>query len=142
MDELLYPEEALAFLLQMRCDPNARRGFECVSTSFHWSDEGLFQAMRLCRNHDSRATFYTMVFRTSLIKGEPAEEYRRNWEQLRAACPDWPGFRPERCSTALLPAWRRALKRMCIGFERELRKSERGAIPSADPGAAANDVGV
>ncbi|HEV3343025.1 MAG TPA: hypothetical protein VG125_21805 [Pirellulales bacterium] len=69
MDEVLYPEEALAFLRQMRYDPDARRVFENLSASFHWSDEGLRQAMRLCRNHDSRATFYTMVFRTSLHQG-------------------------------------------------------------------------
>ncbi len=124
MDEVLYPEEALAFLHQMRHAPDAHRGFECLSTSFHWSDEGLQRAMRLCMNYGSRATFYTMVFRTSLIKGEPVEVYRRNWDQLRAACPDWPGFRPERCGTELLPAWQRAIKRMCIGFEREMRSSK------------------
>jgi hypothetical protein len=107
-------------------DPAARRGLECLSTSFHWSDEGLPQAMRLCLNHGSRAIFYAMVFRTSLIKGEPIEEYRRTWEQLWAACPEWPGFRPERSSTDLLPAWQRALKRMCIDFERDMRESEHG----------------
>jgi hypothetical protein len=137
MDEMLYPEEALAFLRQMRHDPEARQGFECLSTSFHWSDEGLPRAMRLCMNHGSRATFHTMVFRTSLIKGEPIEAYRRNWEQLRAAWPEWPGFRPERCSTDLLPAWQRALKRMCIGFEREMRESERGEVAEAEPEATA-----
>lgn len=126
MDEILYPEEALVFLRKMQYDPEARRGFEGLSTSFYWSDEGLPPAMRLCRDHESRATFYTMVFRTSLIRGEPIEEYRRNWKQLQAACPEWPGFRSERCSTDLLPAWQRELKRMCIGFEREMRESERG----------------
>jgi len=128
MDEVVYPEEALTFLRQMRHDPVARRGIECLSTSFHWSDEGLPRAMRLCLNHESRATFYTMLFRTSLIKGDPMEEYRRNWEQLQAASPEWPGFRPERCSTDLFPAWQRALKRMWIGFEREIRGPE-GARP-------------
>ena len=136
MDEVLYPEEALAFLRQMRFDPTARRGFECLSTSFHWSDEGLPRAMRLCMNHGSRANFYTRVFRTSLIKGEPVEEYRRNWDQLRAACPDWPGLRAERCSTDLHPEWRRALKRMCVDFERDMRESEHGGAPDAEPGAA------
>jgi hypothetical protein len=133
MDEMLFPEDALAFLRQTCYDPDARRGFECLSTSFHWSDERLPQAMRLCLNHGSRATFYVMVFRTSLIKGEPIEEYCRNWKQLREACPEWPGFRPERCSTELLPAWQRALKRMCIGFERDLRESDRGAGQLAEP---------
>jgi hypothetical protein len=136
MDEVLYPEEALAFLQTMRYAPDARRGFEGLSGSFHWSDEGLPRAMRLCLNYESRATFYTMVFRTSLIKGEPIEEYRRNWDQLRATCPDWPGFRPERCGTDLLPAWQRTLKRMCVGFERDLRHLE----PRADSDAGPTDA--
>ncbi|HZN65507.1 MAG TPA: hypothetical protein VFB66_09410, partial [Tepidisphaeraceae bacterium] len=58
---------------------------------------------------------------------------RRNWDQLRAACPEWPGFRLERCSIDLLPAWQRALKRMCIDFEREMRESERREGQQAEP---------
>jgi hypothetical protein len=142
MDEMLFPEEALAFLRQARYDPGACRGLECLSTSFHWSDERLPQAMRLCMNHGSRATFYLMVFRTSLIKGEPIAEYRPTWDQLRAACPGWPGFRRERCGTELLPTWQRALKRMCIGFEREMRESERGEGQTAEPGAAPDPAGM
>jgi len=136
MNDILFPEEALALLRQARYDPEARRGFECLSTSFHWSDERLPQAMRLCLNGGSRAHFYTMVFRTSLIKGEPIEEYRRTWEQLQSACPEWPGFRPERCSPRLLPAWERALKRMCIEFKRGSRESERRKERPAEPGAS------
>lgn len=142
MDEILYPEEALAFLRQKRHDPQASRGFESLSTSFHWSDEGLPRAMRLCMKHESRATFYTMAFRTSLIKGEPIEEYRRNWDQLLGACPEWPGFRPERCSVDLLPAWRRECKRMCIGFERWIRGTVRGEGAGADPDAALDPAGI
>jgi hypothetical protein len=141
MDELLYPDEALAYLRRMRYHPDARRGFECLSTSFHWSDEGLPRAMRLCANHESRATFYTMVFRSSLIKGEPIEEYRRNWEQLRAECPEWPGFRPERCGSELLPEWERAAKRMCVDVEREMRAAGRGDGGEVEPGAAGEPSG-
>jgi hypothetical protein len=39
MDERLFPDEALAFLREARCDPGARRGLEALSWSFHWSDE-------------------------------------------------------------------------------------------------------
>jgi hypothetical protein len=124
MDEMSFPEEALAFLRDARYDPDARRGFECLTTSFHWSDERLSRVVRLCLNHESRAYFYAMVYRTSLIKREPVEEYRRTWDQLREACPDWPGFRPERCSPDLFPAWQRELKRMCIGIERDSCASE------------------
>lgn len=125
MDEMLFPEEALAFLRQMQYDPDARRGFECMSTGFHWSDEGLPRAMRLCLNHGSRATFYTMLFRTSLMKGQPEEACRQTWEQLREACPDWPGLRAERCSSDLLPQWRTALRRMCLDVDRD-RKTPKG----------------
>ena len=103
MDEMVYPEEALAFLRQMRYDEHARRGFEWLSTSFHWADEGLPRAMRLCMRHGSRATFYTMVFRTSLIKGEPIEEYRRSGRNSARLARTGRGFRPERCNTDLLP---------------------------------------
>lgn len=136
MDDMLFPEEALALLRQTRYDPEARRGFECLSTSFHWSDERLPQVMRLCLNHNSRAHRCVMEYRTSLIQGKPIEEYRRTWEQLQDACSEWPGFRPERCSPSLLPEWQRALKRMCIGFEREMRESEAGEGQSAEAGAA------
>jgi hypothetical protein len=28
-----------------------------------------------------------------LFQGSPVEEYRRTWDQLQEACPEWPGFR-------------------------------------------------
>jgi hypothetical protein len=101
MDEMLFPDEAVAFLRETRYDPDARRGFEALTCALHWSDERLPRVARMCMNHGSRAYFYLMVFRSSLIQGKPKEEYRRTWDQLEAACPDWPGFRPERSSTEL-----------------------------------------
>ena len=125
VDEILFPEEALAFLREARYDPNACRGMESLSASFHWSDEWLSRVVRLCLDHSSRAYFYVIVYRTSLIEGKPIEEYRRVWEHLLQACPEWPGFRPERCSTDLRLALGRTRKRLCIDFERDLRESER-----------------
>ena len=114
MDEMLFPEEGLTLLRTARYDPTAKRGFEWLTCAFHWSDELLSKVARICLNHESRAYFYAMVFRSSLIKGTPIEEYRRTWDQLRVACPDWPGFRPERCSTDLAPALERIIKRQCM----------------------------
>jgi hypothetical protein len=124
MDEMLFPDEALAFLGNARYDRAAKRGFEGLTCAFHWSDELLFQVHRICRNHESRAFFYVMVFRSSLIQRKPIEEYRRTWDQLREACPEWPGFRPERCSTELARDLVRTMKRQCIALEREMREAE------------------
>lgn len=126
MDEMLFPKEALAILRQARYDPQARRGLEYLTMSFHWSDERLTQVVRPCRKHDSRAYHFAMVFRTSLMQGTPVEEYRRTWNQLREACPEWPGFRPERCSPDLLPIWQREVRRMCLGLEREFGELQEG----------------
>jgi hypothetical protein len=126
MDEMLFPDEALAVLRQARYNPQARRGLEYLTMSFHWSDEGLSQAVRACRKHDSRAYHFAMVLRTSVMQGTPVEEYRPTWDQLRKACPEWPGFRPQRCSPELLPVWQREVRRMCLGLERELRDVEQG----------------
>ena len=114
MDEMLFPEEVLAILREARYDPEARRGFEALRASFHWSDECLPRVSRLCMNRESQACFNVMVYRSSLIRGKAIEEFRRTWEQLREACPEWPGFRPERCSTDLASDLDRAIKKMCL----------------------------
>jgi hypothetical protein len=126
MDEMLFPEEALAMLQQARYDPEARRGYEALTCAFYWSDELLSKVHRICLNHGSRAYFYLMVFRSSHVRSKPIEEYRRTWEQLQAAAPEWPGFRPERCSTDIARDLDRTTKRQCIALERELREVVEG----------------
>jgi hypothetical protein len=101
MDPMLFPDEALGLLREARHDPEAERGFNKASGAFLWSDELLHRARPLCAKGGSHAELYLLRYRRSLICGEPIEEYRRPWDQLRAACPDWPGFRPERSTTAL-----------------------------------------
>lgn len=122
MDEMLFPAEALQVLRQACHDPDATRGIESLSTGFYWSDEQWERARRICRRHASRAPFYILAYRSSLIQGQPMEEYRPTWDQLQMECPNWPGFRRERGSTDLLPERERKL--ICIGIEKELRNLE------------------
>lgn len=88
MDEMLFPDGALAFPDEARYDRSARRGFEALTGALYWSDERLPRVARMCMSKGSRAYFCLMVFRSSLIRGEPKEEYRRTWDHLKVACPD------------------------------------------------------
>lgn len=119
--ELLFPDDGLAVLQKASYDPAAERGFEGLSRSFFWSDELLRNFMRVCRNHGSMAHRFVMEYRSSLMLGGAIEEYLPVWEQLQNACPAWPGFRPERCSSDLARDLKRAWKRQCLDFERLLR---------------------
>jgi hypothetical protein len=114
VDSLLIPGEALTQLRQARFDPRANRGFNRAAWAFLWSDELLHHVRPICKAQGSRAESCLLAFRSSLIEGRPIEEYRGPWEQLRAAVPEWPGFRPERCSTNLARAlrWERRLQRL------------------------------
>src|SRR5262249_44476426 len=96
MDEMLFPEAALAILRQARWDPNATHSFEVVSGGFAWSDERLQEAAAACMEHRSWAFRYLMGYRASLTRGAPREELRPPWDQLLRECPEWPGFRSER----------------------------------------------
>lgn len=127
MSDELFPDEALAFLQKARFDEHATRGFELMSLSFWWSDEKLREVGRICRSNESHAHRAVMEFRSSLILGRPIEVYRPAWDQLLAACPNWPGFRPERLSPDLLSEWTREKRRACVAFEREVR-----SMPTAD----------
>jgi hypothetical protein len=102
MAEMLFPDEALDLLREAQYDPEARRSFEELPCAFHWSDELLHQAGTICSKHESRADFYLLAFRSSLIREEPIEEYSGPWDQLSQACPAWPGFRLERSSSELV----------------------------------------
>jgi hypothetical protein len=104
MNPLLFPDDALDILAQAHHDPNAERGYNAESAAFLWTDERLHLTRATCERLGSRAEVHLLRYRTSLIRGEPVEEYRAPWDQLQAACPDWPGFRPERQAPALARA--------------------------------------
>jgi hypothetical protein len=130
VDEMLFPDEALACLREARYDPDARRGFEALTCALHWSDERLPRVARMCMNHGSSAYFYLMVFRSSLIRGKPREEYRRTWDQLMAACPDWPGFRLERCSSELSEHLDRRINRIFRSCSRPSKDADAAIEPA------------
>jgi hypothetical protein len=145
MDEMLFPEQALAILREARWDPDATRSFEIMAGGFHWSDERLLgDAASACLASGSWAFRYLIGYRASLIRGVPREALRAAWDHLSQECPHWPGFRPERMSPALAAELDRESRRTCIGLRRLERKlRNRGACSGeeegrAEPGASAD----
>jgi hypothetical protein len=132
MNELLFPQEALDLLGQARWDPNATRDLEQLTLSFCWSDELHFNVARICLHYRSYAYQDLLVYRTSLIRGEPDGKHRAPWDQLRGVHPGWPGFRPERYSMELKPVLDRAIRGACIAFQRDFSTGE-CADPSSSP---------
>ncbi|HEY1187730.1 MAG TPA: hypothetical protein VGE74_08735 [Gemmata sp.] len=101
MAEPYFPEQAVAVLRAARYDPASRPGLELLSGCLVWDDEGYLEFVPVCRYHGCTACWEPLLFRSSLIRGQPDENCRRGWEELQRACPDWPGFRPERRSASL-----------------------------------------
>jgi glycosyltransferase involved in cell wall biosynthesis len=80
--------------------PTANFSYELLSGALIWSDElPEFRRMKLIRNW--QVIRFVLRFRTTLILGEPHEEYRFIWEQAQKLFPGWPGFDPARRSPAL-----------------------------------------
>lgn len=91
----LFDESELASLRKAEFDQRAARTYDMLSGGFRWSDERLDLAT------NTWAFRYVLGYRASLSNGAALHELRAAWDQLLSACPDWPGFRPERCATAL-----------------------------------------
>jgi hypothetical protein len=96
-----FPEGAVAILRAAQYDPAARPSLELVSESFIWDEEGYLDFVVACRAQGCLAYWEPVAFRSSVILGQPDEQYRRGWEELRRLCPDWPGFRAERYCESL-----------------------------------------
>src|SRR5262249_43060284 len=134
MDEMLFPETALAILREARWNPDATHSFEIMSGGVQVSDERLWGAALVGRGSGVWAFLacggwafrYLMGYRASLIRGVPREGLRAAWEQLSQECPHWPGFRPERVSPLLSAELDRESRRTCIGFRRFERKLRKG----------------
>ena len=94
MDWGLLPPKAVEMLRGAVYDPDAVRQVELMTASFVWSDERNGVPGNLA---SVRGLF---GYRGSLQRGQSDESMREPWDQLRAACPGWPGFRPERCSAS------------------------------------------
>jgi len=102
------PQVLIPYLRDLRVDPHATRHFEIMSGGFFWSDEKPASA------YSEKAGDYAMRFllgyRASLIRGKPREDLRAVWDAVLAACPQWPGFLPERRSHTLAEELERASK--------------------------------
>lgn len=95
MGQFALPPKAIEMYRTARHDPEADRGAEFMTTSFIWSDETAGVPGNL---PSVRALF---GYRGSLQRGKPDDTLREPWDQLMDACPEWPGYRPERCSSTL-----------------------------------------
>jgi len=133
----VFPDNVIALLRRATFRLDAQRHYDMLSDSFWWSDEMLFEMSSLCLAKDNWAFRNLMGYRGTLIKGQPCDRLRAPWDQLAREGPSWPGFRPERCSTELLPALKRAGRRALISCERADREY-RHKQKNAEPGATAD----
>lgn len=101
MENHLFPQKAIEILRRARYDPNATFSFEIMSGGLRWSDERMEEVTSICMEQGSWAFRLLWGFRASLIRGAAREELRPPWDQLQKECPEWPGFRSERCSANL-----------------------------------------
>ena len=98
-----FSEEEITALREMIYDPGATiGGVEMLSGAVFWSDEDIMELFALSRDHRGSAK-ELFAHRTSLLVGEPREELRYAWDEAKARCPEWIGFRPER--VAFSPRW-------------------------------------
>jgi hypothetical protein len=121
------PPKAIEMLRATRHDPNAWRHVELMTASFIWSDETGGVPGNL---PSIRALF---GYRGSLQVGKPDESLREPWDQLLAAYPGWPGFRPERCSAALRDDFKREYAVLSADFLRAAGVDPTDAEPVCGP---------
>lgn len=88
MEPPYFPDKAVAVLRATRFDATASPGLELLSGSLVWDDEGLFEFIAVCRHHGCGAYWEPLLFRSSLIRGQPDESRRRGWDELQRACPE------------------------------------------------------
>lgn len=122
------PEKLILHLRALSYDLGAVRSYEMMSGGFIWSDE-LPPSDRYSEARDGDyALRFLFGYRASLIRGRPDESLRPVWDAVLAACPSWPGFRPERCSGSLAPELEQEGKRAMRRLDRYSRvlDKERG----------------
>ena len=88
--------------------PNATRKLQIQAGGFVWSDEEPdFHAKGRFPIPLTTFLIYLIGYRAWLIGSRSINKRIAKiepiWESFRSACPTWPGFRAERCDSALLP---------------------------------------
>jgi hypothetical protein len=109
VDEPYFPWEALIPVRDAQHDEAATFTLELCSGGFVWSDENYVEFAAACRGRGNHHYPEPIAYRASLILACPREDCRQGWEELRRLVPQWPGFRPERCSPSLRVALEQAL---------------------------------
>jgi hypothetical protein len=99
-EDPVFTDAAIRFLRECVFDPDAFVGYELLSGAVHWSDERFSDFYRVCRAGGADYAKELFAYRTSLLVGRPREEYQFVWDEVRARCPEWIGFRPERITAA------------------------------------------
>jgi hypothetical protein len=113
-----FPAEAIEILRETKWSPLTKRTFDGMAGGFVWDDEFPQEALDACTRQDNWSFRAVIAYRASLIAGEPREELRAPWDQLACACPEWPGFRPERRSSELRAPMERANERFMSSIRR------------------------
>jgi hypothetical protein len=97
-------EKALAgiapLMRELVKNPEATCDYDMMSGALIWSDE--FPEFGVLRQVPGWSVIrFVFRFRTTLILGEPKEEFREFWDEGLRLFPGWPGFAPGRRSSEL-----------------------------------------
>lgn len=85
-------------------DPNASCKYELFSGGLYWSDEMTHDIVFSLIDDNNYLFRYLIAYRASLMTSSERKELHTIWETMQTLFPNWPGFRPERCSTKLKDA--------------------------------------
>src|SRR5438552_1768705 len=93
-------EVLAAKLDKLPCDPQAQLRYDLFAGGLVWSDETPtcdFDDVDASRFPPGHSEFRVLLhYRSSLILGQPKEQYRALWEKALTLCPNWPGLLPQR----------------------------------------------
>ncbi|MCE9545217.1 MAG: hypothetical protein K8T25_06835 [Planctomycetia bacterium] len=90
--------------------------YHIFSDALVWSDEYPHRPLG-----DDAILRYLLMYRTSLIIGEPIEALEQYWQSAQIAFPKWPGFAVERCTPSV--EWRTKYEQLKAQAERALEEA-------------------
>ena len=124
----MFCEKCVALTRQLVYDPAATSSVELLSGALIWSDE---RSREWCWECVCRVRHWFRL-RYEIVVGDPVSDVTMEaWRQLQLEYPNWPLFRPERCSAEDPEKVRRmvyrASRKFCVDMERldrEYRKKQ------------------